>query len=144
MTFEHATPTYLAALEDKGLFGAGTAGGGRRGSIGAAPTVPAWIRLQPTKYVPHAGPTGTLFISTTYLCNLHQAPLYFQVLLVTHPSPLPSPPSFGATAPDVSKARMDTPDAARDPAHPTVAKYVSTVTLPGLMQCTPSNSSYAC
>ena len=74
MAFENATPVYLAALEDKGLFG-----GGKRGSAKSqttVPTVPAWVQFQATECVPttlfrytrHASGSTDDFASVTQLC----------------------------------------------------------------------------
>ncbi len=87
MAFEHATPAYLAALEDKGLFGAGTAGGGRRGSIGAAPTVPVWMQLQTTKYA-HIWGWGS-GCREGELCCLGSASLALKILIYNLTPPPP-------------------------------------------------------
>lgn len=49
LLFQNASPAYLVALEDKGIFGARRPSGSK--STAALPTtVPAWVHMQATEY----------------------------------------------------------------------------------------------
>ena len=47
MQFEGVTPAYLAAREDKGMFGMRKASAVKSGATG----VPAWVKVHATEYV---------------------------------------------------------------------------------------------
>ncbi len=54
LLFSGATPAYLAALEDKGIFGLRKSSMSNLKGLAPPPTVPAWVRMQATKYVAQA------------------------------------------------------------------------------------------
>ena len=80
LLFQNASPAYLAALEDKGIFGARRSSITKGGAAAPPPTLPAWVHMQATEYVlvthAHAHGHSHRFIDTqlavdayTYTCN---------------------------------------------------------------------------
>jgi hypothetical protein len=51
LLFQNASPAYLAALEDKGIFGARRSSVTKGSATAPPPTLPAWVHMQATEYV---------------------------------------------------------------------------------------------
>jgi hypothetical protein len=66
--FDNAAPEYLAALEDKGVFGSRRASVAKPSTTSVAPaTLPVWVNVQATEYVRGSG--GLAGVISSVMCT---------------------------------------------------------------------------